>query len=714
MLYIIPKPHTLFKFEHFTSLSALYHISILVLSAAQSNTVATETVILSVDVTSTRVQVAPVSSRASSARPPVATRRTCEEVAIGTAVVVSTQELERPFINTVVIGAIPLMYIITLVKNQILRYNTSKHGGLFTIMKKLIISGSSKLYERAIYWRGYFEGRGYEVIDWPAPVFENNPDTNEDVTEDGPVPGFYPGQPLTSNDRAYAKSLLGTYKRFWRNLDRADVLFVMNENRHNITGYVGAGTYAELQHVITNNLNHHHQTEIYLLQMPDKSQGCFEEIGFWLEQNLIKIYRPPKTTPTVCDHIIEEEPATPTVEKPELPTPVASVKSSLFSRSSEKSINLATCKDRALRPLTPSLREYLKIFSPTFPAWLLKYIAAPEFQRLKDVSMTTMDYSAIDNFQNFGSVFTHSIGVALIIWNFTHDKVQTLAGLFHDIASPSFKHAVDYLNGDSEHQESIESRTGEIIRNSRVITRQLKRDGILPGEISDYKLFPIADNDVPGLAADRLEYTFSNGYFLFDTWNLSDVKRFYDNITILRNEAGLDELGFKDAKLTAEFTTRNLLLCEKYHRPAARASLQFIADILSSMIAKDRLSLDDLYTMTEREVIDWILSCGDHALAEAFRNFQRTTSAYGSDKAKKDTYTTEVIAKVRYIDPLVKTTEQDVDGNPISRRISELDADTKSEIESYLATKQPRFVGFDFNFTPESPKSDKTPKSDKN
>ena len=71
---------------------------------AQSNTVATETVILSVDVTSTRVQVAPVSSRASSARPPVATRRTCEEVAIGTAVVVSTQKLERPFINTIVVG----------------------------------------------------------------------------------------------------------------------------------------------------------------------------------------------------------------------------------------------------------------------------------------------------------------------------------------------------------------------------------------------------------------------------------------------------------------------------------------------------------------------------------------------------------------------------------------------------------------------------------
>lgn len=570
-------------------------------------------------------------------------------------------------------------------------------------MKKLIISGSSKLYERAIYWRGYFEGRGYEVIDWPAPIFDNDPETiDDDFVADGPVPGFYPGTPLKSSDRAYAKSLLGTYKRFWKNLDRADVLFVMNEDHHNINGYVGVGTYAELQHVITNNLNHHHQTEIYLLQMPDQSQSCYEEIGFWLSQGLIKIYRAPKTTPTICEEPTTEETPAPVETETETETepaaPVTPEKSRLFGRSGEKSLNLATCKHKALRPLTTSQREYLKIFSPTFPAWLLKYIAAPEFQRLKDVSMTTMDYSAIYNFQNFSSVFAHSIGVALIIWNFTHDKIQTLAGLFHDIASPSFKHAIDYLNGDSEHQESIESRTGEIIRGSRVITHQLKKDGILPGEISDYKLFPIADNEVPGLAADRLEYTFSNGYFLYDTWNLSEVKRFYDNIAILRNETGTDELGFKDAKLSAEFTSRNLALCERYSNPAARASLQFIADILSSMIEKGHLSTDDFYTMTEREIIDWILSCGNHTLSEAFRNFQHATSAYESATAKKDTYHTEVKAKVRYIDPLVGTTEKDVDGNPISRRISELDDTVKSDLKSYLATKQPRFVGFDFSF----------------
>ncbi len=72
--------------------------------AAQSKAVTTPIVILGVDVAGTRIQVAPVGSRTSRTRPPEASRRTRGEVAVGTVVVASTQELERPFINTVVVG----------------------------------------------------------------------------------------------------------------------------------------------------------------------------------------------------------------------------------------------------------------------------------------------------------------------------------------------------------------------------------------------------------------------------------------------------------------------------------------------------------------------------------------------------------------------------------------------------------------------------------
>ncbi len=72
--------------------------------AAQSKTVATPIATLGVDNAGPRIQVAPVGSGSSRIRPPVANRRTLAEVAVGTVVVASTQELERPFINTVVVG----------------------------------------------------------------------------------------------------------------------------------------------------------------------------------------------------------------------------------------------------------------------------------------------------------------------------------------------------------------------------------------------------------------------------------------------------------------------------------------------------------------------------------------------------------------------------------------------------------------------------------
>ncbi len=72
--------------------------------SAQSKAVATKIVKLGVGSTGPRIQAASVGSGTSRARPPVAMRRKYVEVAVGTAVEASTQELERPFIKTVVVG----------------------------------------------------------------------------------------------------------------------------------------------------------------------------------------------------------------------------------------------------------------------------------------------------------------------------------------------------------------------------------------------------------------------------------------------------------------------------------------------------------------------------------------------------------------------------------------------------------------------------------
>lgn len=107
-------------------------------------------------------------------------------------------------------------------------------------------------------------------------------------------------------------------------------------------------------------------------------------------------------------------------------------------------------------------------------------------------------------------------------------KKQTLSGLFHDIATPVFKHCIDFMNGDSENQESTEERTEQIIKNSKEIMSLLKRDNIKLEEVSDYHIYPIADNDTPRLSSDRFEYTLSGGLYQVRVFELEDIERYYN------------------------------------------------------------------------------------------------------------------------------------------------------------------------------------------
>ena len=175
----------------------------------------------------------------------------------------------------------------------------------------------------------------------------------------------------------------------------------------------------------------------------------------------------------------------------------------------------------------------------------------------------------------FYSNLEHSIGVALIIWNFTKDKKQTIAGLFHDISTPVFKHCIDFMNGDHEKQESTEELTTYMIKNSKEIMELLERDNIKVDEVNDYHIYPIADNDTPMLSADRLEYTFSNGLGACkNIWNMEDVKEIYENIEIQKNEQGIEELGFKDIKIAEKFVKGMRILSNSYIDNKTKFSMQ--------------------------------------------------------------------------------------------------------------------------------------------
>lgn len=331
--------------------------------------------------------------------------------------------------------------------------------------------------------------------------------------------------------------------------------------------------------------------------------------------------------------------------------------------------------------------KYYKILSADFPEWLNEYINTKELQTQKYVSVTCGTiYTDLfsDEDKTFYSSLDHSIAVALIVWHFTHDKKQTLAGLFHDISTPAFKHCVDFLNGDYEKQESTEDLTTTFIKKSSDVMKLLKRDGIKIEEIDDYHIYPIADNDTPQLSADRLEYSLSNAFYIYKQLTLDEIKEIYDDIEIEKNESGEIELGFKTKAIARKFVKVTSTMSVSYRNDKRRYSMQFIADILKRLKDDGKITLEDLYDKKESDIIEIIQNS---KYKDVFNTWAKAKTIHVSSTKPEGVYYVKQKVKVRYIDPLFK-----------GERISKVCKIAKAAIDKNLSYKMDNYIYLDFNF----------------
>ena len=327
-------------------------------------------------------------------------------------------------------------------------------------------------------------------------------------------------------------------------------------------------------------------------------------------------------------------------------------------------------------------KDYFKILESTFPEWLNDYINTNELLKQQYISITCGTiYSNLFESDFFFSSLDHSIAVSLIIWHFTHNKVQTLAGLFHDIATPVFKHCVDFLNGDYMSQESTEDLTTDIIKNSKEIMELLKRDNIDLSEVDNYHLYPIADNDTPKLSSDRLEYSLSNALFTYKLLDAEKIKEIYNDIEVQRNEENEIELGFKTKSIARNFVKVTSKLSIIYREDRTRYSMQFIADIIKALNTDGKISKKDLYTLKESEVIELI---ENSKYKEIFDVWKKAKKIKVSKEEPSNVYYVHHGAKVRYIDPLL---------NEI--RISEACKVAKNMIDKNLSYDMSNYVYLD-------------------
>lgn len=319
-------------------------------------------------------------------------------------------------------------------------------------------------------------------------------------------------------------------------------------------------------------------------------------------------------------------------------------------------------------PVKYYISQYFEILCQRedYPSFLDRYIALPVMQRLAGVGLLCgTDWTPLYKNRFYYSRLDHSKGVALIVWHFTHDKAQTIAGLLHDISTPVFSHVSDFRKGDALTQTATEEPTARIIRGDAELGHLLAEDGLTAAQVEDYHIYPIADNEIPQLSADRLEYMFPSGMALDGSWTMEEIRRCYNDLTILKNEEGRDELGFRSLEVAELYCEHFCMIGHILQLNENKLTLQLLGQIMNMAEKAGLLSESDFMTLSEREVMERLDDQAKHdshtkldshaELVRYYKTFRTMTKIEHTNEAlpENEYFCVNLKVKQRYINPLI-------------------------------------------------------------
>lgn len=259
------------------------------------------------------------------------------------------------------------------------------------------------------------------------------------------------------------------------------------------------------------------------------------------------------------------------------------------------------------------------------PKFLDKYLNVPCLKRLKKVGyFCGMDYASKDiyDFKEYITRFDHSLTVALLTWKCTKDRKATLAGLFHDVATPCFSHVIDYMNKDYENQESTEEYTGEMLKNDTYLNKCLQEDNIGIEDIINFKKYNIVDNNRPKLCADRLDGVILTGISWTKNVNYDDIKNVVNDIEIYDNE-----IGFKSKDVANRVLEIGKSIDIYCHSNEDNYMMELLASITKYGIDHKYITYEELYKSNEEDIIHKLKSSNDNNLLEYFNKFENITNS---------------------------------------------------------------------------------------
>lgn len=287
-----------------------------------------------------------------------------------------------------------------------------------------------------------------------------------------------------------------------------------------------------------------------------------------------------------------------------------------------------------------------------------RVIEHPAVQRLKRVHQNGGIFLTNPNMDT--SRFEHSLGVAFLCKQLGATKREVIAALLHDVGHTAFSHVADHVF-NQEDQAFHENEVERIIDQYN-LAEYLDSLGYDIETVFAIEEFPILEQDLPSICADRLDYQLRDVY----KYGLIDKHTIDSVLAGITLEAGCPVAADRDTARTIVDVSL-LLQRQVFFNNQHEAANLVLSELIKEAINRDILTVNDLFR-TDQEVLDTLRN--DSEFAEILEAFGQDFSI--RREPSKPSFS--ISRKRRIMNPRVAGTGQ---------RISQLDSTVEYKLSQF-------------------------------
>lgn len=161
---------------------------------------------------------------------------------------------------------------------------------------------------------------------------------------------------------------------------------------------------------------------------------------------------------------------------------------------------------------------------------ILDLIECPTMQRLKEIDQAGYFEPFVPGSSH--SRFEHSVGVYLLLRKYGASIEEQIAGLIHDVSHTAFSHCIDYvLSGGSSAKQVYQDNIFEEFVKKSEIPEILAKYKIDLAYILDEGNFPLKEQPLPDLCADRIDYSLRDG-IIYGVLTVDEANRLLNQLKV--------------------------------------------------------------------------------------------------------------------------------------------------------------------------------------